>query len=346
MITYKTGNILEANTEAIVNTVNTVGVMGKGIALQFKRKFHDNYKAYKAGVVRGEVQTGKVFIYSRGLLDNPKYIINFPTKKHWRNAANMSWIDEGLQDLRKRIPELDIKSIAIPPLGCGHGGLNWSDVKPLIVAAMKDLDIDVTLYEPSNKIKQDLKKQTVLSASSLTQSRAMLLSLLYSYRSMGEEASEFASEKLCYFLQRMGETQIDMEFKQGYYGPYSSRARFLLDAMNGYYIRGMEQMDAKPFEALELLPGKRPELNAYIVENLSVRQKSNLKKLTELIDGFQTAYGMELLASVDYIRRKYQVHSSEKIATQLALWSDRKAQLFPHNHIVIAQKHLDKHLEY
>jgi hypothetical protein len=144
----------------------------------------------------------------------------------------------------------------------------------------------------------------------------------------------------------MGETQIDMEFKQGYYGPYSSRARFLLDAMNGYYIRGMEQMDAKPFEALELLPGKRPELNAYIEENLSVRQKGNLKKLTELIDGFQTAYGMELLASVDYIRRKYQVHSSEKIATQLALWSDRKAQLFPHNHIVIAQKHLDKHLEY
>lgn len=346
MITYKTGNILEANTEAIVNTVNTVGVMGKGIALQFKREFPDNYKAYKEAVGRGEIQTGNVFIYSHSLIENPRYIINFPTKQHWRNPSKISWIDEGLQDLRKRIPELGIQSIAIPPLGCGQGGLNWSLVKPLIISALKDLDIEVVLYEPSDKVKKDLKKQTDSSASKLTDSRAMLLSLLYDYRSMGEEASEFASEKLCYFLQLMGETQLDMDFKEGYYGPYSGKARFLLDAVNGYYIKGMEQMDAKPFEALELVPDKKSELEAYVEKKLSKQQKKNLNKLSELIDGFQTTYGLELLATVDYIRRKYRAVTPEDISRHLKQWSDRKAELFHLKHIEIAGKHLEEHFKY
>lgn len=346
MITYRNGNILEANTEAIVNTVNTVGVMGKGIALQFKREFSDNFKAYKAAVDRGEVQTGKVFIYSHSIIENPKYIINFPTKKHWRNPSQISWIDEGLQDLRKRIPELGIKSIAIPPLGCGQGGLNWSLVKPLIISALKDLDIEVVLYEPSDKVKKDLKKQTDSSASKLTDSRAMLLSLLYDYRSMGEEASEFASEKLCYFLQLMGETQLDMDFKEGYYGPYSGKARFLLDAVNGYYIKGMEQMDAKPFEALELVPDKKPEVEEYVEKRLTNDQRANLKKLSDVIDGFQTTYGLELLATVDFIRRKYKADTSEEISQQLEQWSDRKAELFPAQHVKIANDHLERFFKY
>lgn len=346
MITYKTGNILEANTDAIVNTVNTVGVMGKGIALQFKREYPENFKAYKVAVERGDVQTGKVFIYSHSLIEKPRYIINFPTKQHWRSPSKISWINEGLQDLRKRIPELGINSIAIPPLGCGQGGLNWSLVKPLIISAMKNLDIDVVLYEPSEKVKHELKKQSDGSASKLTDSRAMLLSLLYNYRSMGEEASEFASEKLCYFLQLLGETQLDMDFKEGYYGPYSGKARFLLDAVNGYYIKGMEQMDAKPFEALELVPDKKPELDTYIDKKLTKQQKNNLEKLLGLIDGFHTTYGLELLATVDFIRRKYNANTPEKISQQLAKWSNRKAELFPLKHIEIAGRHLEEYLKY
>lgn len=346
MITYRTGNILNANTEAIVNTVNTVGVMGKGIALQFKREFPDNFKAYKAAVEQGEVQTGKVFIHSHSLIENPRYIINFPTKQHWRNASKISWIDEGLQDLRKRIPELGIKSIAIPPLGCGQGGLNWSLVKPLIISSLKDLDIEIVLYEPSEKVKQELKKQTDRSASKLTDSRAMLLSLLYNYRSMGEEASEFASEKLCYFLQLLGETQLDMDFKEGHYGPYSGKARFLLDAVNGYYLKGMAQMDVKPFEALELVVDKKPEVENYIDDRLTKDQKTQLEKLSDLIDGFQTTYGLELLATVDFIRRKYKVNTPEEISRQLEQWSDRKAELFPLQHVQIANKHLEGYFKY
>jgi O-acetyl-ADP-ribose deacetylase (regulator of RNase III) len=346
MITYKTGNILEANTEAVVNTVNTVGVMGKGIALQFKRNFPDNFKAYKAAVGRNEVETGKMFIYPNSLIENPKFIVNFPTKEHWRNASEISWIDEGLQDLRKRIPDLGIKSIAIPPLGCGQGGLNWSLVKPLIISSLKDLDIEIVLYEPSEKVKQELKKQTDTSASKLTDSRAMLLTLLYNYRSMGEEASEFASEKLCYFLQLMGETQLDMDFVEGHYGPYSGKVRFLLDAVNGYYIKGMEQMDVKPFEALELVVEKKPEVEKYIKQRLTKDQKAHLEKLSNLIDGFQTTYGLELLATVDFIRRKYKVETPEEISSQLSKWSHRKAELFPLQHVQIANDHLQGYFKY
>jgi hypothetical protein len=180
----------------------------------------------------------------------------------------------------------------------------------------------------------------------LTNANAMLLSLLYEFRSMGEEASEFASEKLCYFLQLMGETQLDMDFQEGYYGPYSGKARFLLDAVNGYYIKGMEKMDAKPFETLELVPSKKPEVDEYVEKRLSIAQKDNLKKLSKLIDGFQTSYGLELLASVDFIRRKYNANTPDEISQQLAKWSDRKAEIFPIQHIKITQKHLEKFFKY
>jgi len=180
----------------------------------------------------------------------------------------------------------------------------------------------------------------------LTDSNAMLLTLLYHYRSRGEEASEFASEKLCYFLQLMGETQLDMDFKEGYYGPYSGKARFLLDAVNGYYIKGMEQMDAKPFEALELVPARKPEVEDYVIKRLTKTQKANLKKMLSLIDGFQTTYGMELLATVDFVRRKYKVSSPSAIAQHIEQWSDRKAQLFPIQHVEIATEHLEEHFTY
>lgn len=183
-------------------------------------------------------------------------------------------------------------------------------------------------------------------ASKLTNANAMLLSLLYEFRSMGEEASEFASEKLCYFLQLLDETQLDMDFQEGFYGPYSGKARFLLDAVNGYYIKGMEKMDAKPFEALELVPSKKPEMDEYVEKRLSKAQKDNLKKLSKLIDGFQTTYGLELLATVDFIRRKYNTDSPSEIVEHLGKWSDRKSGMFPLKHVEIANNHLEDFFKY
>lgn len=140
-------NIFNLNTEAVINTVNCVGVMGKGLALQFKQKFPENFKVYKKKCINGEINIGKMFIFNNGLINKPKFIINFPTKKHWREKSQLAYIEKGLQDLKKVIIDYKIKSISIPPLGCGLGGLKWKDVKNLIIESLSDLDICIVLYE-------------------------------------------------------------------------------------------------------------------------------------------------------------------------------------------------------
>lgn len=150
MIKITHGDILSANTDAIVNTVNCVGVMGKGLALQFKKAYPDNYETYKLACEHKAIRTGKMFTFMRKSQSNPKYIINFPTKQHWRDPSKIEFIDDGLIDLVRVVPYLSIKSIAIPPLGCGLGGLEWSVVLPKIKEAMMSLnDVDILIYEPS-----------------------------------------------------------------------------------------------------------------------------------------------------------------------------------------------------
>jgi O-acetyl-ADP-ribose deacetylase (regulator of RNase III) len=139
MIKFDTGDILNADVEALVNTVNCVGIMGRGIALQFKNMFPENFEAYAQACASDQLAPGKMFIFKTGHLTNPRYIINFPTKRHWRGKSRIEDIRAGLKALIAEINRLNIKSIAIPPLGSGLGGLDWDDVKPLIVAAAKEL---------------------------------------------------------------------------------------------------------------------------------------------------------------------------------------------------------------
>lgn len=139
MIEINKGNLLEANAEALVNTVNCVGFMGKGIALQFKQAFLANYRAYEAACRADEVVPGKMLVYDNGRLLNPRYIINFPTKRHWRGKSRVSDIKSGLKALVKDVQRLELHSIAVPPLGCGLGGLDWREVRPLIEEAFREL---------------------------------------------------------------------------------------------------------------------------------------------------------------------------------------------------------------
>ena len=142
------GNLLEADVDALVNTVNTVGVMGKGIALQFKTAFPANFRAYARACKDDQVRLGKMFVFDAGQLLRPRWIVNFPTKGHWRSNSNLADVASGLDDLRRVIDELGITSIAVPPLGCGNGGLDWEDVRPLIEAKLAGLNTRILFYAP------------------------------------------------------------------------------------------------------------------------------------------------------------------------------------------------------
>lgn len=338
MIISKTGNILDAGTQALVNTVNTVGVMGKGIALQFKNTFPENFAAYAVAVKRGDLKVGVVQVVAVKSTTGVEYIINFPTKAHWRFPSKIEWIKTGLEDLKQKIATHNIRSIALPPLGCGNGGLDWREVKPLIEEALKDVPVTVVLYEPDDSIKEALKKEENPSAARLTGPRAMLLYLLYQYRALGEFTTEFAAEKLSYFLQRFGEKSLKLQFEKGYYGPYSGKVRHLLYALNGWYLKGFEQKDSKPFEPLEIVAERAGEVKTFVQNHLKEEEKARLQDVASFIEGFESPYGLELLATVDFLIK--ECGSFEAAVIEEKLWSERKKALFPAQHIALAIDHL------
>jgi O-acetyl-ADP-ribose deacetylase (regulator of RNase III) len=178
MIEYKTGNLLAEDVEALINTVNCVGVMGRGVALQFKTKYPQNYKAYKAACKQDEVQPGKMFIVQISQLINPKYIINFPTKRHWRGKSRLEYIDAGLQSLLSEIQKRGIQSIAMPPLGCGLGGLDWAEVKLRIEGAFAALpNVHVVIFAPS-ATHEIVNENISTDAPEMTQGRVALVALM------------------------------------------------------------------------------------------------------------------------------------------------------------------------
>ena len=340
---YIKGNLLEAKTQAIVNTVNTVGVMGKGIALQFKETFPENYKIYVDACKRKLLNPGKLLITRENLLNEEKIIINFPTKTEWFLKSKYEYIEEGLKELVRLIKENKIESIAIPPLGCGNGGLNWSNVKELMEKYLSGLkDTDIFIYEPNEEIKELLKKQENDKEAKLTSARAMLLYAMFYYESSGENSSLFVANKLSYFLKRLGEKSFSrVNFEASYYGPYSVKIEHMLHLINGKYLKGLEQMNVKPFENIELQYNRAAEISEYVKSKLTSEQNRILRDLVKLIDGFQSALALEILATVDYIRRNNNIISKKEIMEIVEKWSNRKKELFKEKYIDIAIKHLD-----
>ncbi|HTN38632.1 MAG TPA: macro domain-containing protein [Arachidicoccus sp.] len=319
MIKFITGNLLESSAEALINTVNLVGVMGKGIALQFKNAYPSNFKAYKIAVQNNEIGIGRLFVYKDSNIDGEKIIINFPTKTDWRKPSEYEYIDLGLDDLITVIKRFKIKSIAIPPLGAGNGGLRWEKVKTMIEQRLGDLQIEILVFEPSNSIKEQLKKERV----KLTDARALLLYVLYDLVSNGEYVSEFSSEKVCYFLQKFGaQKYFKLEFEPNFYGPYSSKVRFVLKALNGSYLMGYSDMNKKPFEPLTLVEDGYSTVKKYI-ENNKVLHDIALKTM-KFLNGFYSDFALELLSTLDYISKKENTLEPNKVAAKLVEWSERK----------------------
>jgi O-acetyl-ADP-ribose deacetylase (regulator of RNase III) len=303
---FTKGNVLDADVQALVNTVNTVGVMGKGIALMFKEAFPENFRAYQAACKEGEVTTGLIFVTELPLklMGGPRWILNFPTKRHWRHRTRIEWIEEGLRDLRRVIEEKGIRSVAIPPLGCGAGGLHWDNVRPLIERALGDLEgVDVHVYEPTSRYQNVAKPK---GAEKLTPARALVAELVRRYWVLGIECSLLEIQKLTYFLNReiRGADLHDplrLTFAAERYGPYADRLRHLLDALDGSYLHCERRIsDAKYSDAIWFNDAKKERVAAYLKSEGKAYLPA-LEKTSELIDGFESPHGMELLATVDWI---------------------------------------------
>lgn len=339
---YIKGNLLEAQTQALVNTVNTVGVMGKGIALQFKEAFPINFKIYAAACKKKELQPGKLLVVKEQTLQGEKIIINFPTKTEWYMKSKYEYVEEGLKELVRVIEEYKIESIAIPPLGCGNGGLKWEKVKAMIEKHLGHLNqVNIQVFEPNEEVKEILKQQESNKEIKLTPARAMLLYAMFYYESLGENASLFVANKLAYFLQRLGEKSLNkLKFEAHHYGPYAVQVEHLLHNVNGKYLKGLEQMNAKAFEPLELQYDKLKEVSEYVKKELSAEQRTRLSNLVKLIDGFQSALSLEILATVDYVRKDKPGITQEDITKTIHNWSDRKRKLFQEKYIQIAASHL------
>ena len=337
MIKYIKGNIFESSAQAIVNTVNTVGVMGKGIALQFKKAFPTNYKAYLDACKKNEIRIGKLFVCKdSNMLYGEKLIINFPTKTDWRKPSEYEYIKKGLDNLIEIISEYNIKSIAIPPLGSGNGGLEWVKVKKIIDEKLQNIDIHIFIYEPTKKIKEHLKKERV----KLTKARALLLYVLYDLVKNGEYVSEFSSEKVCYFLQQFGAKKFfKLKYSPNFYGPYSGKVRYILNVLNGSYIMGYSDMNKKPFEPLTLLSDGYNSVKAYIERDSELLEIGN--KTKRFLCGFYSDFGLELLSSVDYIISKTGTTDRNEVLKRLSNWNNRKRSLFSNEKYVdIAINHI------
>jgi O-acetyl-ADP-ribose deacetylase (regulator of RNase III) len=338
MIYYVKGNILKSEAQALVNSVNNVGVMGKGIALQFKKVFPENFKKYKAACDRKEIEIGKLFVTKENSIYGEKIIINFPTKKDWRKPSEYIYIEKGLDALLRFIRDNDIKSIAIPPLGTGNGGLVWEKVKRLIEDKLGNLNIDIYIYEPNVQIEEKLKKERV----KLTDARALLLYVLYDLVKHGEFVSEFAAEKVCYFLQRFGgEKYFKLIFKPNFYGPYSGKVRFVLNYLNGSYLIGYSDLNRGPFEPLLLVTDAYDVVKEYVESRPELYEIA--KKTTKFLNGFYSDFALELLSTIDWIMKEKNTDDLLTIKQELLNWSNRKKSNFSDDkYIEIALRHFSE----
>ncbi len=339
MIRFTQGNLLAANTEALVNTVNTVGVMGKGIALMFKEAYLDNFKRYAAACKAGEVEVGRMFVTELDQLMGPRWIINFPTKQHWRSPSQMEWIRDGLDDLRDFIKEHGIRSIAIPPLGSGNGGLAWPQVRAEIEQRLGGLDdVDVVVYEPADQYQNIAKKHGV---STLTPARALIAELVRRYWVLGFACSLLEIQKLAWLLERNIERMapdnpLDLQFEANRYGPYAHRLTHLLNALDGSYLHCDKRIaDAGPTEAIWFDDARKDYLSAYLMGGEAKPYIAALERTAEQIDGFQSPLGMELLATVDWLLHRGGASAEvSSVRNALAHWpagseaASRKLGLF------------------
>lgn len=329
------GDIFKADTEAVVNTVNCVGIMGKGIALQFREKYPSNYQSYKNACEAGQVNIGKMFVTKNGLL-RPNYIINFPTKKHWRGKSQIEYIEKGLDDLKSVLKAYNIKSVAIPPLGAGNGGLNWYIVKHLIITKLDNLDIDILVFEPS------IRFNAIQHASKvdLNDFRATFIKCVSVYNSALDrmyELGNIEAQKLVYFIGLvLDRSDIINRYVKHIYGPYFPQLNNALHALSGTYLCGIG--DGQKQNHIDVMPGVIEEVDKYIISRPHL--SNAVEKIKRIIYGYETSFGMELLGTVHWVCTHEDVQSEQDVVRHVHSWNERKKTIMSPENIIRAYNHL------
>ncbi|MFI1192349.1 macro domain-containing protein [Micromonospora sp. NPDC020750] len=347
MIIVSHGNLLTADAEALVNTVNTVGVMGKGIALQFKRAYPANYAAYRAACAAKKVQLGEMFLFDSTRLGPRRYVINFPTKGHWRATSKLEDIEVGLTDLVRVMRERQISSVAVPALGCGNGGLNWEQIRPLIEQAFAELpNVRVLLFPPEGAPEpSDMPVAT--PKPPLTPGRATLLRAIERYLEQSraleprEGITTLEIQKIAYFLQVLGEP-FRLSFTRGRYGPYAESLNHVLDRLEGHYLVGFGDRSSRVEELrpIHLTEGTSEAVDAWF-DAPSQPISAAPDRLAVLVQGFEAPYSLELLATVHYAAQAHPpTHEIEELIERVRAWSGRKARLFTPAHVTTAYERL------
>lgn len=323
MIDYKIGNILTEDAEALVNTVNCVGVMGRGIALQFKKAFPENFKAYAAACKQELLQPGRMFVFETGQLTNPRYIINFPTKRHWKGKSRIEDIDTGIAALATEIRSRNIRSIAIPPLGSGLGGLDWSEVRPRIDAALRDIsDLKVIIFEPGGGPEDDRANRSK-DVPKMTSGRASLVGLMDRYLRglLDPFVTLLEVHKLMYFMQVTGES-LRLQFVKGPYGPYAENLRHVLNAIEGHLVSGYADGGDAPDKQLSIVPGALDDAYAFLKSKSTT--KKHLERVSDLVEGFESPFGLELLSTVHWVTSQEHAQTVDQIVAHTYAWGERK----------------------
>lgn len=341
MIRQVEGNLLQADAEAVVNTVNCVGFMGKGIALQFKQAYPDNFLFYEHACKAGEVRPGHMLIFETGKFVNPRFIINFPTKRDWRGKSRIEDIEAGLKTLIADVQRMGIRSVAVPPLGCGNGGLDWVVVRPMIESAFASLPgVEVLLFAPHGA--PDAKTMPVHTVPpKMTPSRALFIKLIQQYSTLNYRRTLLEIQKLAYFLQEAGEP-LRLKYEAGHYGPYAPNLNKVLERIEGHFIRGYGDSQ-KPDAEIDLLPGAVEKAEEFLKDK--PESNGRLQRVGELIEGFETPYGMELLSTVHWVARHRIPPATDEASAVSAVhgWSERKRGMFRENHIRVAWRHLEQY---
>ena len=334
MLRFTTGDILATDAEALVNTVNCVGVMGRGIALQFKKAFPENFRAYARACQRGEVKLGAMFVFETGTLIHPRTIINFPTKRHWRGSSRIEAVEAGLKDLVHMVRDRGIRSMAVPPLGCGLGGLDWRIVRPRIEEALGSLNsLDVVVFEPrpAPDVRRTVRSPVV---PKMTPGRAALVGLINRY--LGGLLDPFVTllevHKLMYFMQVAGEP-LKLKFTKAPYGPYAENLRHVLSAIEGYFVLGYGDGADEPGKPLQLAPVAVEQAVAVLDRFPLTRQRFD--QVAQLVSGFESPFGLELLSTVHWVLAQEKPRSKDELVANVYGWNAHK-KCFSRRQIALA----------